>query len=300
MVAVGMLLAAAMAFATMGPVARIAYDDGASPPALLFVRFTAAALGWVVVLALLRRPVLWGHWAVPRLLAAGVIGGALAGYAEYAAYQHLKVALVIVLLFTAPVWIALAEWRLGRRRITLREVLALVAVIVGLPLLLDVRTGGVHVGGVLLALGASFGIAVFFLLAQRGVNALGVMRSAALFSFSAAVATLVMTTALEGLDWPLGSGTAVGLGVFLGLVPTALGMALVLGGISRIGAFQSSVVSATEPVFGALLAWLLLQETLRAVQGAGALLVIGGTVIIGSAGALVGRERPRREAGGSL
>lgn len=65
-----------------------------------------------------------------------------------------------------------------------------------------------------------------------------------------------------------------------GLVGTMLGRAFEYAGIERIGASRSEPIKASQPLHAALLAVLILGETLTPVAGVGTVLVVVGIAII--------------------
>lgn len=75
---------------------------------------------------------------------------------------------------------------------------------------------------------------------------------------------------------PAGAWSAV---VYLGLVATALTTWLQAHGQRRVGAAESALIYTTEPLWAAGFAWLQLGESLGALGVAGALLIVGATLV---------------------
>jgi drug/metabolite transporter (DMT)-like permease len=73
--------------------------------------------------------------------------------------------------------------------------------------------------------------------------------------------------------------------VLLGVFSTAVALQTFYAGSKRIGAANASLVSTIEPVYIIAMATLLLHETLTPVQMLGGALVIGGVVLVQTAGA---------------
>jgi drug/metabolite transporter (DMT)-like permease len=71
----------------------------------------------------------------------------------------------------------------------------------------------------------------------------------------------------------------------LGLVHTALALAIFLGGLGRIPALHTGVLAYLEPASATFLGWLVLGEVLGVgtVLG-GVLVVVGGLLVLGAPG----------------
>jgi DME family drug/metabolite transporter len=68
--------------------------------------------------------------------------------------------------------------------------------------------------------------------------------------------------------------------LFVGVMGTLAPFSLYLWGVGRIRAERASIVATSEPVLAALFAWVLLGQTLSAMQIAGGLLVIAAIVTL--------------------
>ena len=68
--------------------------------------------------------------------------------------------------------------------------------------------------------------------------------------------------------------------LYLGVVPTALAYGLFFAGLRRTSSGAASVLTLVEPLTATLLAVLLLQERLSAVQSGGALLLVAAVVVL--------------------
>jgi drug/metabolite transporter (DMT)-like permease len=60
---------------------------------------------------------------------------------------------------------------------------------------------------------------------------------------------------------------------------TILPFGLVLAAIRHIGAAGAAIIGMVEPFFAAIIAWLVLDEVLTALQVAGGAIVLGGVLV---------------------
>lgn len=288
----GLALAAtsAVSFSLSGPLARGLFDAGWSTGGVLLVRTGLGA----VLLAPFALSALRGRWDVVRrnLLLVGAyvvfaVGGAQ--FAYFSAVQHMQVGPALLIEFTAPAAVVTWMWlRHGQRpgRLTLAG--SLLAA-VGLVLVLDVVAGAeLSTRGVLWALGAMVGCAVYFV-----INA---DDSTGLPPIALAWSGLLLGTLLFGvlalfqlIPFAVSSAAAHYAGItvpwwlpliLLGSVTSAVAYGTGVAAARRLGSRLASFVALLEVVGGVAFAWLLLGELPRAVQFTGGLLILAGLVVV--------------------
>jgi drug/metabolite transporter (DMT)-like permease len=285
---VGSTLGAAAAFGAVSVLARRAYEAGAEPLSLLGARvLVAAAILAGIALAKgddgsSRRGAgaARGRVAPPsglrsRPLAPSVIAGAAfagAGLAEFQALSRAPAATVVLLVFVAPVWIALAGWLLHRERLGWPRAACLAGLVSGLGLLVAAPDAPrMDPAAAALALGASAMSAIFFVaLAAAGERAHPPITACVVATAASAVAVpLDPSGVADELVRPDRAGNALAIG-------TLTGLALILldSGVRDASALTASAVICAEPVAAAALSWLLLDEGLTVVQVAGAACVM--------------------------
>ena len=76
------------------------------------------------------------------------------------------------------------------------------------------------------------------------------------------------------------SGEVVGLLLYLGLIPTAIGYLLFFHGINFISAPTASILTMLEPLVAVLLAWLLFSERLGPVAFIGVMLLFAAITVL--------------------
>ncbi len=274
-----------------GAVAALLAGAAAIGASALFVKVSeagpVATAFWRVALAL---PFLWA-WAAwearGRLVAAfaadrGALIAAGLFFAGDLAVWHWSIVLTSVANATllanlAPIFVALAAWLLFHRRPTGRFVAGLVTALAGTAALIG---GDFHLGGKEL-LGDGLGVvtAMFYAAYQIAVTRL---RAGA--STSTIMAWSGLVTAVVLLPLALVSGeqilplTAAGWVKLAGLalISQVAGQSLIAYAMAHLPATFSSVGLLLQPVVAALLAWVLLGETLGYVEIAGALVVLAG------------------------
>jgi drug/metabolite transporter (DMT)-like permease len=265
---VGWVLLAAVAFATVSVVAKDAYGSGSDPVPLLGARMLIAAVVLSAASVLIQAPVRRRCAELAPCALAG-LAFAAAGLGEFEALARAPVATVVLLLFVAPAWIALASWIVRGEPLGWRRTGALAGIVAGLGLL--VVTPRAHAPGlaaILPALGASVMSAVVFVCLEAAGNRVPAR-------IAACVAAWVAATAVVPLD-PGGVAqelTETPHGIAVGAL-TAVALLSLAEGAGRVSALTASAVICAEPVLAAALSWVLLDDPLTPPQLAGAAVVM--------------------------
>jgi DME family drug/metabolite transporter len=197
---------------------------------------------------------------------------------------------VLVALGTAPLLIAVGAALLGHGRPDRPTVVALAVALVGLVLLVGVSagvdTGTAVVLGALIALVAALSYAVITV-AGSGVAA-GVPVN--VVSFAVAAVLLTPVALVVGLRFTA-DPVALGVLLYLGVVPSALAYAMFFTGLRTVPGAVAGIITLLEPLTATALATAFLGERLAPAALAGGLLVLAAV-----AGLYVHRLRaPERE-----
>jgi drug/metabolite transporter (DMT)-like permease len=286
----GLALVSAATFSTSGTFARSLTDAGWSTGAAVATRVTVAAL----VLALPTVLALRGRWHVLRRNAALVVAYGLIAVAGcqvffFNAVQHLSVGVALLLEYMGTVLVVAWMWMRHGHRPRRLTVAGSVVALTGLVLVLDL-TGDRHLDavGVLWALGAAVGLAVFFVLSSEGGEDLPPVAVASTGMAIGAV-TLLALGAIGALPMHAQLGDVAFAGrhtswlvpvVGLSLVAAAIAYVAGIGAARQLGPKLASFVGLTEVVFAVLFAWLLLGELPTGIQLGGGLLIVAGIALV--------------------
>lgn len=286
-----LILLAGVLWGTLGVVFQVLGDFGATPASLGFWRASVAAAALGLGLLVRRPAALRVAWRdLPFFVAFGFVSVALL-FSVYPLAVHLSsVAVSVVLLYTAPVWVALmgALW-LGEP-LTGRKMAALAVCFAGIALIAGIQDpGSVDVRGLLAGLASGFTYATLSIFGRMAPPRYG---SATLTVWSLGIGALFL--AGPAFHDPVGLWApwqSPGLVLYAGLVPTAASYSLYTAGLRRLGdAGRASLLATVEPVVSAFLGLALLREPLSALQLLGGVLVLAGVAAL----QLSGRGVPPR------
>lgn len=148
--------------------------------------------------------------------------------------------------------------------------------------------------GVLPALGAAVGFAVFQVVNARALTRIDVYRGTRVLLVMGTLALGTITIATEGIGlWTAAPPRALLMCAVAGMLHFFLGWTFLGLAQQRIGAARAGALIGTVPLFGALLAWMFLGEPLVVRQVLGLFVVVAGVAAI----ATMHRKGSIREAG---
>ena len=279
--------------------------DALSPITISAWRMVIAAAVLLVVLLTLRR----GHElrdlarARPRqLLAVGVGTAAYQGFYFVSVTQVGVAVSTVVSLGVAPVLLTAAEALRHRRTPDRSRLVVLAAALAGLVLVSvaghESSTGPAPVTGVLLAVASG---TTYALTTVAGGSISKESSPLALTSGMTLVGTAALLPCLALVDGPLVTTDPVALAwlAYLGALTMALAYVLLYSGLRVVAPSTAVTASLVEPVTAAVVAAVVLSESLDAAAVAGILLVLGAVAGLGRASTAAGPVLPAQELDGT-
>jgi drug/metabolite transporter (DMT)-like permease len=269
----------ACCFGSIPILTTLATGGGAQLADVLAWRYLIAAVLLVVVsggLARVRRP---AARAMPLLVLAGG-GQAAIAFVSLSALRYIPAAMLTVLFYTYPAWVAVIAALRGAERITRSRSMALLLSLVGIALMVGLPgMGTLHPVGVLLALASALLYAVYIPMIDHLGRDLPPAVTSVYASAGAAVILLVVAFAQGGLGvrfTPVAWGSIATLAV----VSTVLAFIAFLRGLAVIGPVRTAIMSTIEPFWTALLGGLVLRQALGPRTLAGGVCIAAAVVLL--------------------
>ncbi len=268
--------------------ARVAFSSGLDVATAVACRslVTALVVGLLVVVQRVPLQLTAQHKRALPLIGLCI---ALQSQCLYSSVARLPVALALLAFNTYPLWAALWDGLLYRRKPERALVLAMPVILLGLALALDVLGAASGLGsaaqwdrigaGVAFALaaGAFFGLALVW--TQHETQGLdGRLRTLSSMLLAGVVA-LGFIGAQGGPHWPGSVAGWWGLAALTFLYGTAFTILFTV--LPRLGVVGNSAIMNVEPIFALVLAWWLLDQTIAPIQLVGAGLVVGAVIWLG-------------------
>lgn len=271
-------MAAAVVFVSFMPVAaKLAYQGGANPLAVMTARCILGMLGlglfcWLWKLPLHLRGPAFRFGAVTGLAQVGASAGILAAIA------FIDISLATLIVFIHPLLIAVINHLRGAATLTMPQFACVLAALFGLALALAVDFSTLDPLGLILAFIGMLAATVMVLSVFRTSRLVGPVPANLHMTIWASAVFLVAAIggpALELYDPAVFPVTALG---WAGLVATGisftLGYVLFFSGAAIIGPTRASILSISEPLMTIAFAIALIGEHLSWMQWIGVACVI--------------------------
>jgi len=272
---VGLIMLAALCWGISGGIANILIDKGWDPLVISFYR-GAIALVCFIFWFLLRPRLNWItsiRFHIWSLLAGIGVAGNFTFY--FLSIEAASVAVAVTLMYTAPVFVLLLSFLLGKERSTWFKWGCILVVIIGIILL----TGAYNMDSISASfLGTAAGIGaglsyVLFIFGFKNAALIGKTQTAlagAFLSFSFILFILmdkgeamdVLTS--EDIPWF----------ILLGILGAGISFILYFNGIRRTAPTTASMVAMIEPVTASLFGVLIIGNYLTLIQLSGMVLIL--------------------------
>lgn len=284
---------AAAAFGASGAFVKPLLEAGWSPAGAVTLR---AFIGGVV-LAPFAIASIHGRWEVLwrarwRVLAMAFVGVAGTQLAYFAAIQRIPVGTGILLEYMAPLLLVGVAWARTRRMPKAVVLIGSVIALAGLVLVVSPggAAGPVDALGLLFAVGAMVGCAIYYLVAARPGDGLPPVALAA-FGLLGGGVVLGLVGVLGVVPFTATFGQVQLFGavvpwwvpmLVIGVVATAIAYATSITASEMLGSRLASFAGLLEVVAATFYAWLLLGERLTLPQLVGGGLILAGIAFVRS------------------
>jgi len=290
---VALALTAAVLFATNATVSKSLLLSGVEATRLAQLRSTGAFLCFAVIVLITNRSafrIRRSEW--PALLAFAILGIGVTQFMYFIAISHLPIGVALLLEYTAPILVALYVTARGRERGGRAVWLGLGLALLGLALVAQIWAGfHLNVIGVLAGLTAALCLGVYFIAGEKAVAAPRDVMSLTMWGFGFSTIAWAVIQPWWSFPWQelTSPTTTVGLAAqgvpmlalvaWMILIGGVASFSIELLGLRLLGPAQASTIAMLEPVFAAVIAWIVLSESLTPVQVIGGLLVLTGVYV---------------------
>jgi drug/metabolite transporter (DMT)-like permease len=269
--------------------ARIAFANGLSVATAVACRSTITALvvGLLIIHNRVRLTTLSYRLKLSLLMIGLLIG--LQSQSLYSAVSRLPVALALLAFNTYPLFTAFWDFLIYKNPPSRPMMISMPVILIGLSLALDVFGSGSGLdamthwsqigAGVLFALAAAAFFGLALILTQHETQKVdGLWRTLSNMTIAGTIA-IVFVVFQGGPQWPTNSTGWLGLTALTLLYGTAFTIMFMV--LPRLGAAKYSAIMNVEPIFALVLAWLILDQGISAIQLMGALMVVATVVWLG-------------------
>ncbi len=276
-----------VAFSGKAIIVKLAYRHGVDAVTLIMYRMLFAlplflALAWWAGRG---RPALTRRDALV-LAGLGFSGYYLASFLDFAGLQYVSASLERLILYLNPTLVLLLGALVFKRRVSLRQLLALAVSYAGVLLVFGHELG--HQGpqaawGALLVLGSAVSYAVYLAYSGEEVKRLGALRLTGLASSVACALCIVQFVLLRPLSAAAVAPEVLWLSLLNATLCTVAPVLMVMMAVERIGATLTAQTGMIGPLSTIAMGIVVLGEPFNAWIGAGTVLVLTGVWLLARA-----------------
>jgi len=274
-----LIITSAACFATIAIFVSLALREGTPLLTVLTGRlvFGVAALAPVAGLTALRSTP--GELRRALVVRAGVLQAALVFFSG-ASLRWLTAATLVFLFYTYPAWVTLIVSLQRKERLTPRRAVALLLSLAGVTIMVGAPgPASVHPLGALFALASALIFAVYLVYTDRLQSAIAPTVTAFWIALGAGATFLVAALVTGNLTVLVAPSVWLYMAA-LGALSTALGYVLFFTGLQRLGPFRTAIISTVEPIWAALLGWLVLSQPVTLGTALGGMCIAVAVVLL--------------------
>lgn len=271
-----LVLLTALLWSVSGPVAKLAYEHGATPAETGFWRAGFGALFfWLHALRTGEYRIARND--IPRLLLFGALCIAAMNYSFMRSVRLSGAGMATVLLYTAPMYVAVMSWFFFKERLNALKKFAIVLAFAGVVCISmsEGRATSGHMSqGILFGLLAGLAYSVQYIVSKIFLGRYSGV-SVYCYGFLGAMVTLFPFVSFTGVS-PTGWLAMLAVGFFSTyLAYRAYGLALAI-----LPATKAAVAANADPLFAALAAWIWWGEVLPPAAFAGGACVVAAVFLM--------------------
>ncbi|MBS2989488.1 EamA family transporter [Rhodococcus erythropolis] len=282
-------LLSAATFGVSGPFAKSLIESGWSPGGAVFARVAGGALVMMVIAVATQWPRLRQVSAHTRtVLLYGVFAISGVQLCFFNAVQHLSVGVALLLEYLAPIIVIGWVWITKGARPSVQTLLGAAVALIGAAVVIDVfGSAEISAVGVAWGLAAAACLAVYFVISERADGDLHpVVLAASGLTVSAVVIGALGLVGVLPLQFSASNAVVADHSVnvwlpvvVLVLVSTVIAYLTGIAAITLLGPTIGSLVALTEVLCAVLAAWILVGESVTALQAVGGAAIIAGLVL---------------------
>lgn len=274
------IIVSGMCFGALGFFGKMAYKVSIAPGELLALRYSISAV-FMALAILLTHPksFILTRFQLISSLCLGIFGYALFSSFFFIALTGLSASLTVLLLYTYPVMVAVLSQFILKEHLGKKGIMALVLASIGMVGLVWGELAISDPKFLLYGIGAAFFYSLYIMYSRKYLSDVPAMPSS--FYVQLGAGAILSIIHFQNSDRPISIITNHSMLVIgMAIICSFMAMTLFLAGLRRITSSEASILSTTEPLFGVLIASLLLEEKLSLLQVSGGVLILIAMILL--------------------
>lgn len=278
----------AILFSTKAVLVKLAYQHDIDAVSLLMLRMLFSLPIFVIIgLASLKNDetsqvnLKENIWKVTIL---GLLGYYLASYLDLSGLKYIDASLERIILFIYPTLVVMLSYLIYRIPISRIQVVAIIITYIGIIIAfranLTVSQGPEVDTGALFVLGSAISYSLYLVGTGDLSVKLGTKVYTSISMSIAAFAIIIHNCIVNGFNLFDFVPQVYVYALMISVISTIIPSYLIVEGIRRVGASNSSIIGSIGPISTIILAIIFLDEKISLIQGLGSLVVILGVILV--------------------
>ncbi|WAA13259.1 DMT family transporter [Fervidibacillus halotolerans] len=219
---------------------------------------------------------------IPLFIGSGIFSIVFFNWSYFTAIEEMSISVSVVLLYTAPAFVALLSWIFLGEEMNGRKIVSVVATIIGCVFitgLTDFKTESITTFGLLMGISSGFGYALYTIFGRISVRFYSSFTITFYTFLAASLFLLPVSKVWQKGDLLFYDGVFL-YSIGLGFIPTVLAYILYTEGLKKVEGSVASIFATVEPVVALLIGLLLFDESFQFIQWIGTLFILFAVVNI--------------------
>jgi drug/metabolite transporter (DMT)-like permease len=264
-----MIILSAFCYGITPVLAVYAYEEGITVITLLIIRFTAAAIFFILYCFLKRRTF---KVVIRKLFPATILGILFAGtsFFYFSSFKYISTSLAVMTHYVYPIFVSVLNFFWSKNSISRKTLLSMTISFGGLILVIGTSIGNVNLFGIFLTVLAAVTYSFYIVYGSKIVRNIPSILTSAIVTSTASVCFIVAGLATREIDFNFGVRAWIPISGIV-LLSTVLAILAFFWGLDLLGSTKASLICMTEPVFTVVISSIAFNQRLTAGQ------LIGGT-----------------------
>ncbi|MBU3180007.1 DMT family transporter [Clostridium psychrophilum] len=274
------IILSACAFGIMPILAKLSYRGGANTYTTLFLRFFFAAIMLLYYLKSKGISLKLAKKQLILVLIIGVFGFTFTTSSLFMSYNYISIGMASMIFYTYPSIVTLLSYVIYKEKIYSRKIISLVISLIGIYILIDIRSATFNLKGVILAGIAAILYSLYVIGAShkefRNINSYVLT-----FYISCASAVVMFLAASTTRNFNINiSFYALVAILLIAFISTVVALMTFLEGVRIIGPSKASIFSTIEPIVGLMMGTLVLGEPISSRIIVGSIMIVMSVIIL--------------------
>lgn len=252
-----------LSFGIMPILAKLAYSREMTTYAVLFLRFSLAAIMLFCYLILRKISFRLNKKQIFMVIILGVFGYSATALSLFISYRYISAGLATNIMYIYPIIVTVLSFFIYKDKFTFTKIIALLLCIIGVFIMAGKISGSFNLKGIIFALMSS-GFYSFYVMgiSHSEIKKINSYLMTFYLSIISGIIMFIMGEATHTMNLSLITPYSFVCVLLLAFISTVVALMAFLKGVKLIGPANASILSTLEPVASLILGWLILKENI--------------------------------------